>query len=178
LETHAWIKRAHVSRHFPDTIEIEIVEREPIAAIRQQTMMIVTSDSMAVLPPSDQWVWDLPMLLPPHTVQMTAGRPVRDAEVLALLNEALKARTVSKDSWQNLNELYYRGNEMYASLSRPAVELRLGKGVGELAWLALASYFAYGENRPAEGETQLIDLRFSGRIIVTAAPSNEEHMNG
>ncbi|MBI5059870.1 FtsQ-type POTRA domain-containing protein [candidate division KSB1 bacterium] len=178
LESQPWIKRARVSRRFPDTIEILITEREPIAAIRQQSMIIVTADSMAVPPPSERWVWDLPLLLPPHSVQTTVGRVLRDAETLALLNEAVTVRRVSVDSWQNLSELYYRGDEIYASLARPTVELRLGHGVGELAWTALASYFAYGEDRPADGATQLIDLRFAGKVIVTAGRPIEERLNG
>jgi cell division septal protein FtsQ len=178
LRTHQWIKSARVTRRFPDTIAISITEREPIAAIRQQPMAIITADSVAVMPPSDQWVWDLPLLLPPHAVQIALGKPLRDTETLALLREAVIVRRVSTDSWQNLSELYYRGDDMYASLARPAVEVRLGQGVSELAWIALASYLTYGEDRPPESENQVIDLRFSGKVIVSAGRPTEERENG
>ena len=103
IESHPWIKRAIVRRRLPDTIEIQVVEREPAAAVRSERLLMITADSIALAPDSDDWVWDFPLLTPPHPVKIAVGRAVTDTSILALLGEALKLRAVSKSAWHNLS---------------------------------------------------------------------------
>jgi cell division septal protein FtsQ len=177
IESQAWIKTVVVRRRLPDAIEIRIVEREPIAAVRSDKLLILTSDSVALAPVTDNWVWDFPLLTPPRPVRLKAGATVSDSCTLALLREALKLHAVSKDAWHNLSELYYADGQMHAALSRPAVDVLLGHGTSELAWTG-ALKILNGKSSADLARYQSIDLRIPGKIIVaegSAATGEQTH---
>lgn len=172
----AWVKSCRVIREFPNTVSIRIEERQPVAALRAETMFAITEDSIAVLPPNELWVWDLPILTPPRQTMIHEGDRISNKELLSLLQQAACARRVSKDTWQSISEMYFRGDEIYATLIQPAIELRLGNGAGELAWFGLESYVSR-----SGGVTggHRIDISVPGKLIVsTETPKGEERVNG
>jgi len=170
IESDPWIKRAVVRRRLPDTIEIQVIEREPAAAVRSERLLMITADSIALAPDSDDWVWDFPLLTPPHPVKISVGTAVTDSSTLALLGEALKLRAVSKDAWHNLSELYYVDGQMHAALSRPAIDILLGHGTSELAWLG-ALKILNDKSGADPAHYQSIDLRIPGKLIVAEGSS-------
>jgi cell division septal protein FtsQ len=178
LETHPWIKYAYVRRRIPDTIEIRITEREPVAALRGNEMLMITADGVVVAPIGANWVWDLPLLTPPQPIKPKPGTKIADPATLALLRETLTARTVSRDAWENLSELYYLNGEIHATLTKPQADVVIGKGASELAWKAALEYFR-NHPQPAASPLQCLDLRIPGRIIVTEnTPRAEEPVRG
>lgn len=52
LESHPYVRTARVSRQFPNTVTIEILEREPIAIVRIDPPVLIDSESI-VLPIKD-----------------------------------------------------------------------------------------------------------------------------
>jgi cell division protein FtsQ len=173
---HPWIKACTLTRRFPNTVVISVTERRAAAALRADMLYVLTEDSMAVLPPHVNWIWDLPILTPPRNVTVTEGQLVRDPQLLGLLSQAMAARRVSADTWQNISELYYRGGDIYATLNHPALELRVGRAASELAWTALSAYVA---RSGGSLNCRLIDLSIPGKLIVsTEAPTGEERVNG
>jgi cell division septal protein FtsQ len=173
IEKNPWVRYAFVRRRLPNAVEIRIVEREPAAALRGESMFVITTDSVALNPLSQNWVWDLPLLTPPHSVRLRAGTAVRDTAALALLRESLKLRDTSPTAWRNLSELYYRDGQIFASMSQPPVALELGAGVSDLAWAIAVSFMT---TQPPNGwsQCQKIDLRIPGKIIVTQNTSIAE----
>jgi hypothetical protein len=178
LEGHPWIRYAYVRRRLPDTIEIRVTEREPVAAVRGGGLFMITADSMAVAPLTDNWLWDLPILTPSRALTLRDGVAVRDSSTLALLHEVLVLRAVSTDAWKNLSEMYYAGGQIHATLSQPPLELNLGRGASELAWTSALHLLTA---RPA-GELarcQSMDLRIPGKIVVSmSTPVATERTNG
>lgn len=178
IENHPWIRYAHVRRRIPDTIEIRVVEREPVGALRGVEMLMVTSDSVVVAPAGANWVWDLPLLTPPRPIKLRAGSTLTDAATLALLRETLMVKSVSFDLWKNLSEVYYRGGEIRATLSKPQLEFMLGSGIDELAWEAAAE-IVHNQRLTHGIANPCIDLRIPGRIIVVEnMPMAEEQIHG
>lgn len=166
IQQHPWIRYAYVRRRFPDTIEIRIVEREAVAILRGDGTFLITADSVAVLPLTQNWDWNYPILTPPHPVKLRDGKKVSDPQALALLHEALIVHRVSQQAWRNLSELYFDNGQMHATLSQPAVDVLLGQGVTELAWsgalkLMSGTFQADLRNNPR------LDLRFPGKIVVS-----------
>ncbi|MBT6710145.1 MAG: FtsQ-type POTRA domain-containing protein, partial [Candidatus Marinimicrobia bacterium] len=49
MESHPYVKAARVSHQFPGIIQIEIMEREPIAILKSQPMVMLDADGV-VLP--------------------------------------------------------------------------------------------------------------------------------
>lgn len=171
-----WVKDCQVHRRFPDQVDITVTERTPIAALRAERMYVLTEDSAAVLPTLSDWVWDLPIVTPPRVCKVTSGERIKEVGLQSLLAQAISARHASADAWHNISELYYRGDEAYATLADPPVELRLGKSASELAWSALDVYLT-GQNRVVN--QSLIDLSVPGKLIVaTQSSQGEERENG
>lgn len=166
IETHPWVRFAHVRRRMPDTIEIRIAEREPVAALRGNELYMITADRMIVAPLSSGWVWDLPLLTPPRPLKPRAGTALTDSATLVLLRETLTLRAVSRDAWRNLSEVYFSDGEIHATLNKPPADLVLGKQATELAWMAVLEIIQTQANQKTTA-IQTIDLRIPGRIVVT-----------
>jgi cell division septal protein FtsQ len=178
IGTHPWIRFACVRRRLPDTVEIRVTEREPVAALRGSELLMITADSMVVAPLANGRMWDLPLLTPPRPLKLRAGAALKDAATLALLRETLTLRSVSHDAWRNLSEIYLSDDGMHATLANPTVDLALGQGAGELAWAA-ALELLRSRPRSTTVPIQSMDLRVPGRIVVMESSSTvEEQVRG
>jgi hypothetical protein len=178
VEKHSWIRCAQVRRHFPDAVEIRVWEREPAAALRDNGLLVVTTDSIVVAPLAQNWSWDLPILTPPRTLNISDGQQLRDPTTLAMLREVLKVRHVSLEAWHNLSELYVSDTDMRAVLIKPPIELLLGRGVGELDWIA-ALRLVHDNQRNGEMLCQRVDLRVPGKVILGFQPlTSREPISG
>ncbi|MCX6601376.1 MAG: FtsQ-type POTRA domain-containing protein [bacterium] len=178
IKTHPWIRFACVRRRLPDTVEIRVTEREPVAALRGSELLMITTDSMVVAPLAGGRMWDLPLLTPPRPLKLRAGTALKDAATMALLRQTLLVRSVSRDAWRNLSEIYMSGDDLHATLANPTVDLVLGQGAGELAWAA-ALELLRSRPRNTSSSIQSMDLRVPGRIVVIESSSTvEEQVRG
>ena len=179
VEQNPWVKSAKVVRRLPDTVELVIQERVPMAAVRCEQLMVLTADSMAITPPPQNWVWDLPIATPSRSVRLDDGKRVVDKPVLELLHQTIVARNVSNDVWKNISEVYFRRDQIHAMINRPAVEIIVGDDVGELAWIGLLHYLKQNDIDNADEKVSLIDLRIPGKIVVAHEPlENGEPVTG
>ena len=109
LETHPYVRAARISYHFPNTILIEIVEREPIAIINTQPMVMI--DEYGYILPNMNNITDfiLPALsnFNPSPELYPSGKKVLSVKV--------------KESIKWLNHLRNNYNFLYDDLS----EIRL-----------------------------------------------------
>jgi cell division septal protein FtsQ len=177
IEKHPWVRTAIVRRRLPDTVEIRIIEREPVAALRTDRLLMLTADSVALAPLAENWVWDYPLLTPPCAVKLRIGETITERNTLALLHEVLTLRAVSQGAWHDLSELYYTDGQMHAALTHPAVDILLGHGASQLAWSAALKIIR--EKNPADlARCQSIDLRIPGKIILAEGPVTGEQIRG
>ncbi|MBU1983503.1 FtsQ-type POTRA domain-containing protein [bacterium] len=162
---HVWVERASVRRMPPHTVKILITEREPVAAIRSENLLIATRDGMAVAPVSDDWVWDLPLLTVPKYAVPPAGMRIHDTQARSLLHQIVLLRSVSLDAWRNLNEIHSQDGQIVATFSEPPVELLLNAETNDLTWSYIARFLNHAPRYELSRECRL-DARFPGRIIV------------
>jgi hypothetical protein len=166
VRKNPWVKAVNVRRRLPDTVELQVTERIPVAAVRGERMMVLTADSVAITPPSENWVWDLPILSPPRSVRFENGVCIKDGAVLVLLRQTAIARSVSPDIWKNISEFYFSQNQIHAVLNSPRAEIVAGQGVSELAWIGLQYYLEQGE-LDSTGSLMRVDLRIPGKLVVS-----------
>jgi cell division protein FtsQ len=178
VEQNPWVKSVRVIRRLPDTVELAVKERIPVAAVRGDRLMVLTADSVAISPPPRNWVWDLPIVTPPRAVQFADAKRVSDNTVLQLLHQVLVARTASDEMWNNLSEVYISQGQVRAMINAPRVEIIVGESTGELAWIGLAKYLSQSD-MTAEPAPASIDLRIPGKLVVAAeSMENKERVSG
>ena len=174
-----WVKSVRVVRRLPDTVELIVTERRPMAAVRGEKLMVLTADSVAISPPPQKWVWNLPLITPPRSVKFENGKRITDKTALLLLHQAIVARSVSEEVWANISEVYCRGTQTRAMLNAPPVEIILGESVNELAWIGLLHYLRQTSVNAPQTAVTSIDLRFPGKLVVASElPETTEHVTG
>jgi hypothetical protein len=166
IEKNSWVRSARVRRRLPDTVVLEINERTPLAAVRAGQLMVLTSDSMAISPPSDNWVWDLPILSPSKATRFESGMKIKESSVLSLLEQAACARRVSPGMWANISELFYIHGQIHAILNQPPVEVITAPEFCELSWIGLQRYLAQVDPDSVQNHTT-VDLRMPGKLVVS-----------
>ena len=153
LLRYGWVKDARVSRRLPDTLVIDIVEREPAALWQSdQRLSLIDSDGVVLDDVKVTEMPDLPLLVGP-------GANQRSRELAALLAEApnLKpqlesAALVSRRRW----DLNFQTGETVALPEGPAEARK-----------ALAKFARLDKSAGLLGRgIKRFDLRVPGKMIV------------
>lgn len=114
IEALPWVARAQVSRVWPDTLAVKLVERMPFA--RWGESRLIDRDSRVFTPAAEEIPEGLPQLAAP---------PGHEAEAAAVYEE-LRLR-LADSAWSPMGlNLDARGE--WRMTSRIGIELRLGKG--------------------------------------------------
>jgi len=97
LETNSWVKHARVQRHLPHTVNIQIVERVPVAMLDYTTSAyLVGSDGLVIEKIAPDQHPELPRVYGGKSTQPTVGSRVSDkkldecVEVLAGMPKAVR----------------------------------------------------------------------------------------
>ncbi|WP_380873906.1 hypothetical protein ACFB49_44570 [Sphingomonas sp. DBB INV C78] len=159
LLQQGWVKDARVSRRLPDTLVIDIVEREP-AAIWQhrQRLHLIDADGRVIeqLRLSGSPLPDLPILIGPNANYQVAA-----------LDRLLQASPQLKPM---LDGASWVGDRRWDIRFRSGETLSLPEGEGQ-ARAALADFAERDGNMRLLGQGMLrFDMRNPGRIIVRPAP--------
>lgn len=159
LLQQGWVKDARVSRRLPDTLVIDIVEREP-AAIWQhrQRLHLIDADGRVIeqLRLSGTPLPDLPILIGPNANYQVAA-----------LDRLLQASPQLKPM---LDGASWVGDRRWDIRFRSGETLSLPEGEGQ-AKAALADFADRDGNMRLLGQGMLrFDMRNPGRIIVRPAP--------
>ncbi len=167
-----WTSKVKLQRKLPDCVEVNITERIPVATIRSERIYALTENGVVLPVPTEQWVWDLPMITPPASLTLSAGSVIDDDSVLALLSQVVSVKQASPPLWANLSEVYYYRSDIRATLLDPPVILRMNRSNEHRTWTALHELLqkqltvSKNETRPTT-----IDLRIPGNIIVDSKES-------
>ncbi|MBU1637962.1 FtsQ-type POTRA domain-containing protein [bacterium] len=168
-----WTKTIALRRKLPDRVEVEVVERIPVATIRSDRVYALTEDGIVLPVPADQWVWDLPMITPPSSLKLHAGDFVQNDSVLALLSQVVSVKQASPPLWANLSEVYYHQSDIRATLLDPPVILKMNTSNEHRTWIALNELLKQQTSIGADRQMPaVIDLRIPGNIIVESPNPN------
>jgi len=129
IESHPYVKFARVSRHYPSEIKIEIIEREPIAIVNMDPMILL--DKSGVVLPVDgiKTFYNLPVMnnFNPEPQLYPTGQlalSVKVKEAIALIS---KIQTNYSKLYNNLSELKITSsNEIELILSDLPTHIYLG----------------------------------------------------
>ena len=161
LLAYGWVKDARVSRRLPDTLAIDIVERQPTALWQDgQRLALIDADGVVIDRVSVTEMPDLPLLVGP-------GANLHERDLNSLLDSAptLRPQLVSA-SWV--------GGRRWDLSLQTGETIALPEGA-EAAKTALAKFADLDKSTGLLGRGLLrFDLRLPGKMIVRLAKAPDE----
>jgi cell division protein FtsQ len=166
LETLPWVRTATVTRRFPNTVVIELVERTPVARYRDRSGTVLVDNAGAIIPVAAEREHENLVLLAGE------GAPAAANSLLKLLEQepALARRVVTATRY---------GNRRWDLLFDGGTVLRLPDGY-EKAAITKFGEFERAHNLLSRGAVTY-DMRLPDRLVVRsqrepapAAPPSEK----
>lgn len=155
-----WVKDARVSRQLPDTLVIDIVEREPHAVLRRGDALVLIDPAGVELEPADQADVQEMLLLEGEGAQ---GQVAPLAQLLAAA-PALRQKVVAAN---------WIGNRRWDITFDTGQRLALPEGEDRAAAALISFAQADGIHRLIGGEVAAFDLRNPPRMYMRV-PGREE----
>jgi len=159
VEALGWIETATVSRRLPETIEVRLIERRPLALWQNNgTLSLISGDGSVI---TREWLGryaELPLVVGPDAARHAAALLDMMATESALRARVRAAVRVGGRRWN----LRLDGG----------IEVRLPEHAAAAAWRRLA--VLEREHAILERDLTAIDLRLSDRLIVRLAPAAAE----
>ena len=153
LMTLSWVRDARVSRQLPDTVIVDIVEREPHAVLeRPGRLMLIDASGHQLEPISENAAGDMLKISGPG-----AGQQVEALSELLDAAPALK-RQVASAEWI--------GNRRWNLTFRTGQTLALPEGEDESASALISFARLDGVNRLLGGKVAAFDMRAPERIYL------------
>lgn len=155
LEQVSWVKTAKVERRFPDTIYVELVERQPLALWQnEQKLYLIDAQGVVLTDHGLRRFSDLVMV-------SGEGSKERAAELIANLNAEPRIRPL-------IDTAQWVGERRWNLKTKGGIEIKLpAEDVG----LALGRLVKMDEEEGIlQKNLEHIDLRKTDRIIVQTAP--------
>lgn len=155
LEVLGWVNRVEVSREFPDTLHIRIIEREPAALWQHEKKISLIDVDGEVISQSDVADWaQLPVVVGDdaagHTRDLLAFL-IQTPELFAQVASAIR---VSERRW-NIR-------------FRDGLEVKLPEKDPQAAWRVLADMDK--DKKLLERNIRAVDLRVPDRVFIQVAP--------
>jgi cell division protein FtsQ len=181
IELLAWVEQAAVRRALPNTIEVDITERTPIAFLRAGNQMELIDVHGVILPRPLKGDFHFPVI-----TGMDANMPIEDRELrmkmfagFTLAVEQARAGAMEKVSEADLTEakdlratisglqggsgLNGAADDQWANADAPLV-VHFGDSDFENKFFTVLNDI--GEWRAKAGRVESVDLRFSGEAVV------------
>jgi cell division protein FtsQ len=156
LATHTWIEDVHIRKIFPSTIQIEALERIPIAVLEKEGYYLIDKHGVHLQKISPQDRPDLPVLF-------DANRFRRDFDQKLALAwkclENLEASVRSQISMMDLTEY----ENVSLQFKNSATWLKLGDSHFEEKYRSYTKNLALFEKY---GPLEYIDFRYEGRFVL------------
>jgi cell division protein FtsQ len=165
LMTEPWIKEVNLRREYPDTLSVQVIERNPVAVIAGRQVETIVDETGTLI---EQWPnggelpgrWSsLPVI---HGIEAASLRD-HDPRAMAGLSAALEIlRTDPTAAGEGLALDVGRMND--TRVQRRGYWLRFGAAPFVEKWHRFLS--VEGEIERRHGGFREVDLRFPGRVIV------------
>jgi cell division septal protein FtsQ len=168
LGKNPWVDKVRVRRYFPDTLAIEIAEREPVAVVNMGYLYYLDAQGEVFKPLTEGDRLDFPVITGISDEDLSrdpAGAKAAFKGGLDLIALLQKGAVLGLD---DVSEIHYdKGFGFTLFTSQGGVPVRLGNGnfaekIGRFARI-------YGDLRGQMSTLQYIDLDYNDKIIVKKA---------
>ena len=167
FEDNHFIKAVRISKHFPDKIKIEIVERSPIAVVNNKEPILIDKDGIVLPNNKKAFKKIIPFLsgFNKNKLSYTDG----EKTISPKLNEAISLLNKIKDKneslYKNISEMSLNGdNEYVLILVDYPTKINLGSSALEKK-IRIIESFDSSINPDGLYAFKSIDLRYQNQII-------------
>ncbi|MFQ6616784.1 MAG: cell division protein FtsQ/DivIB [Fidelibacterota bacterium] len=169
LESHPYIKAARVSRDFPGSLRIDVVERVPLAYINQSPFHLIDQEGV-ILPASDQaYEFDIPTLsgFNPAQELYPVGEQCLSQKVLEAVDYLNLIRNRFPRLYADLSEVRINaGDEYVLYLSHYPTEILLGAAHLSQRLSLLQQFAQTVRGIRSLHDYRYVDLRYKKQIVV------------
>ena len=163
IEALPWIKKATVERMLPDTVLLNVEEREPLVLWQHKgAFALIGADGEIILRKGLERFSDLLVVVgpdaPEHASKLLEALAT-EPELMRLVKAAVR---IGGRRWN----LRLKGD----------IDVRLPEDNAAAAWTRLAEYEK--THRVLERDVQILDLRLPDRLIVRKAPKGKKRPKG
>jgi cell division septal protein FtsQ len=164
-----------VQRNLPEGVDIQIVEREPIAVLSVGTLYYIDADGMVLpLVRSDE-VLDLPVVTGDVPAQeCTPGKTMRRASVHEALRLLTTAQELSEGLPRRISEVHVRPDgDLIVYTAEFGVPVVFGQGDLAPKLVKLEAFWKEIVSNRGALELASLDVRFQDRVIARWAAENK-----
>ena len=115
IESHPYVRAARVSRQFPNTVTIEILEREPIAIVRIDPPVLIDSESVVLPIKDDNIEYQMPSLSKFNSAKSLypLGKSALSQNVLDAVSYVTHIKINYPNLYENLSEIRLNRHEEF-----------------------------------------------------------------
>ena len=107
IEAHPYVMAARVSNHYPNKILVEIIEREPLAILKVDPLLMIDGDGI-ILPDLENYVnYNIPVLtnFNFHDTSQVKGKKISSDKIINCVEWLKKVKKDYNYIYENLSEL-------------------------------------------------------------------------
>ncbi|MCH8068294.1 MAG: FtsQ-type POTRA domain-containing protein [Candidatus Marinimicrobia bacterium] len=169
LESHPYIKAARISRNFPQTLRIDIIERNPISYINHSPLYLVDTDGY-ILPAKNGTIeFDVPMLTGFNPADELY--PIGEKCLSQKINEAVgllnRIKTQFPSFYEDISEVIINPKDEYELyLLKKPTKIYLGSGDISRQLTILQEFVKSIRGVRSIYDYQYVDLRYWKQVVV------------
>jgi cell division protein FtsQ len=165
--SHHYIKDAVVERNLPNSINIQIVERVPIAMVNLSELLYLDEDGV-VLPKTVSYkIFDLPMISGISASELfVLGSTITQPDEIEALQLLAVLRTVNRPLYHNISEIHVRnGGDIVLYSAEGGVPIIFGRGDLPEKLIRLEIFWNDIVRTRGVQYLQYVDLRYQDQIV-------------
>jgi cell division septal protein FtsQ len=163
-----YVRAARVVRRFPNVLDIDIEEREPVASVNAGQLCYV--DTAGVLLPgvTSARKFDLPLIIGIDGVQSAQiGKPIENEDIFEAIAVIEAARMTDTAVYQLISEVDMNsGGDIRLYSADAGVPIMIGRGDIPRKLSLLQTFWAQFVASGDAGKLQSVDLRYEDQVVV------------
>lgn len=167
MESHPYVKAARVSHQYPGTIQIEILERQPIALLKMDPMVMLDAEGVVLPTLNNFGDFNLPVLtnFNPEPELYPPGKKALSVKVRECIDWLSRIQVEYESLYDNLSEMKMTStNEMELILADHPTHIYLGQ---DQLWARIEILKQFEEELGSKkiSDFSYLDMRYENQII-------------
>ena len=173
LEAHPYVEAVRVSRHYPSQINIEIVEREPIAIVNKRPIVLLDRNGIVLPNEPDLSSYNLPFMSNFNTDSLLypPGQKTLSSKLRECISFLYGVKNRYANLYNNLSELKITSdNEIELILYDQSTQIFLGNNLIDYR-IKILKEFEKELSPKKISEFVYLDMRYDNQVITKSRKS-------